>query len=197
MNKKVGELNVDLNTVLIGSALLFAWYWWNNHSLNAGGTGQGTDGNSATGKGNSSGNTLDPSGGSGNPSAATNMAVPKLRLGIPGLSSGSSLSSGYTLTDSNGSLEVAAAPSGSYTVIDQTSAPTTVNAVSDGFQVYSFAGTKVYDDNGNLQYTFSDVGFGMTVMSLIPSTNQIRVCYGADFLAGQAGLVNANEVFTI
>ena len=116
---------------------------------------------------------------------------------MPGLTSGGLYQSGKTLTDANGSLTVAPAPKGTYTVIDQTSAPTSANALSDAFQVYSFVGTKVYDQNGNLNYTFDQFGSGMTVYRLLPDTNQICVCYGGDFLNGNIGYVNAGDVFVI
>ena len=74
--------------------------------------------------------------------------------------------------------------------VDQTDAPTGTT------QVYSKVGTKVYNLNGDLIYTFDTANIGMTVTGK-NANGTISIVFGDTFDTGLSGYVNANEIQTI
>jgi hypothetical protein len=73
--------------------------------------------------------------------------------------------------------------------VGQTNAPTGTD------QVYSKVGTKIYDQNDNVIYTYDTANLGMTVTGTKGS--KLNVIIGSDFAAGVSGFVNASDVQTI
>ena len=71
--------------------------------------------------------------------------------------------------------------------VDQTDAP------SGTKQVYSKVGTKVYNRNGELIYTYDTANIGMTVTASNPD-GTISIVFGDVFQNGLAGFVYANEI---
>ena len=71
--------------------------------------------------------------------------------------------------------------------VDQTDAP------SGTKQVYSKVGTKVYNRNGELIYTYDTANIGMTVTATNPD-GTISIVFGDVFQNGLAGFVYANEI---
>lgn len=71
--------------------------------------------------------------------------------------------------------------------VDQTDAP------SGTKQVYSKVGTKVYNRNGELIYTYDTANIGMTVTAT-NSDGTISIVFGDVFQNGLAGFVYANEI---
>ena len=77
--------------------------------------------------------------------------------------------------------------------VDQTDAP------SGTTQVYSKVGTKVYDRNMNVIYTFDTANIGMTKTGINGFTsdapvNTYSVVFGDTFENGLPGYVNINDV---
>jgi len=79
-------------------------------------------------------------------------------------------------------------PSG-YVFVGQSNAPTGTQ------QVYSNVGTKIYDQNNNLIYTYDTANLGMTVTGT--NGNKLTVIIGSDFAAGTVGFVDATQVQSI
>jgi hypothetical protein len=73
--------------------------------------------------------------------------------------------------------------------VGQTNAPTGTD------QVYSKVGTKIYDKNNNVIYTYDTANLGMTVTGT--SGSKLNVIIGSDFAAGIVGFVDAIDVQTI
>ena len=73
--------------------------------------------------------------------------------------------------------------------VGQTNAPTGTD------QVYSKVGTKIYDKNNNVIYTYDTANLGMTVTGT--SGSKLNVIIGSDFAAGIVGFVDATDVQTI
>jgi hypothetical protein len=73
--------------------------------------------------------------------------------------------------------------------VGQTNAPTGTD------QVYSKVGTKIYDQNNNLIYTYNTANLGMTVTGT--SGSKLNVIIGSDFAAGIVGFVDATDVQTL
>jgi len=73
--------------------------------------------------------------------------------------------------------------------VGQTNAPTGTQ------QVYSKVGTKIYDKNNNLIYTYDTANLGMTITGT--SGNKLTVIIGSDFANGTVGFVDASDVQTI
>ena len=71
--------------------------------------------------------------------------------------------------------------------VDQTDAP------SGTKQVYSNVGTKVYNRNGDLIYTYDTANIGMTVTAE-NADGTISIVFGDVFQNGLAGFVYANEI---
>jgi flagellar hook assembly protein FlgD len=74
--------------------------------------------------------------------------------------------------------------------VDQTDAP------SGTQQVYSKVGTKVYNRNGELIYTYDTANLGMTVTQNNPD-GTISIVFGDTFQNGLPGFVYSNEIQTI
>jgi hypothetical protein len=79
-------------------------------------------------------------------------------------------------------------PSG-YVFVGQSNAPTGTQ------QVYSNVGTKIYDQNNNLIYTYDTANLGMTVTGT--NGNKLTVIIGSDFANGTVGFVDATQVQSI
>jgi hypothetical protein len=62
-------------------------------------------------------------------------------------------------------------------------------------QVYSNIGTKIFDYNKNVIYTYDTANLGMTVTGL--SSGVYSVVIGDSFMNGVAGFVNQEDVQTI
>jgi len=75
--------------------------------------------------------------------------------------------------------------------VDQTDAP------SGTTQVYSKVGTKVYDRNMNVIYTFDTANIGMTFISMNPEGTIASIVFGDTFQNGLPGFVYVNDVKTI
>lgn len=73
--------------------------------------------------------------------------------------------------------------------VGQTNAPTGTD------QVYSKVGTKIYDQNNSLIYTYNTANLGMTVTGT--SGSKLNVIIGRDFAAGIVGFVDATDVQTL
>jgi hypothetical protein len=71
--------------------------------------------------------------------------------------------------------------------VDQTDAP------SGTKQVYSKVGTKVYNRDGSLIYTYDTANIGMTVTGE-NADGTISIVFGDVFQNGLAGFVYANEI---
>jgi hypothetical protein len=71
--------------------------------------------------------------------------------------------------------------------VDQTDAP------SGTTQVYSKVGTKVYNRDGQLKYTYDTANLGMTVTGTDPD-GRITVVFGDVFQNGLIGWVYPNEI---
>ena len=69
------------------------------------------------------------------------------------------------------------------------------NAPTGTKQVYSNIGTKIYDKNSNLIYTYDTANLGMTVTGT--SASKLNVVIGSDFANGTTGYVEASDVQTI
>jgi hypothetical protein len=69
------------------------------------------------------------------------------------------------------------------------------NAPTGTRQVYSNVGTKIYDKNNNLIYTYDTANLGMTVLGSTGS--KLNVVIGSDFANGQSGFVDSSEIQTI
>jgi hypothetical protein len=70
------------------------------------------------------------------------------------------------------------------------------NAPTGTYQVYSNVGTKVYDQNLNLIYTFTQSGIGMTQTGDFKS-NMYSIVLGTDFANGISGFVYITDVNVI
>jgi len=75
------------------------------------------------------------------------------------------------------------------TYIPQSNTPTGTE------QVYSNVGTKIFDYNKNVIYTYDTANIGMTVTGL--SSGVYSVVIGDSFMNGIAGFVNQEDVQTI
>ena len=69
------------------------------------------------------------------------------------------------------------------------------NAPTGTSQVYSNIGTKIYDQNGNVIYTYDTANLGMTVTG--SKGDMYSVVIGSDFANGISGFVNKQEVNVI
>jgi hypothetical protein len=72
------------------------------------------------------------------------------------------------------------------TLINQIDKPTGTD------EVYSKKGTKLFDINKNVVYTFEDAGLGMTVTGF--NNGIFSVVYGDSFQFGLPAFVNVNDV---
>ena len=90
---------------------------------------------------------------------------------------------GMTVTGTNGNKLTGSV------FVGQSNAPTGTR------QVYSNVGTKIYDKNNNLIYTYDTANLGMTVLGSTGS--KLNVVIGSDFANGQSGFVDSSEIQTI
>jgi hypothetical protein len=66
------------------------------------------------------------------------------------------------------------------------------NTPSNAEQVFSKVGTKIYDNNGGLIYTYNTACIGMTMTG--QKDDMFSVVIGESFMNGIAGFVNKNDV---
>lgn len=71
-----------------------------------------------------------------------------------------------------------------------------LNPPSGTTQVYSKVGTKVYDRDFNIVYTYDTANLGMTVTGSGPN-NTISIVFGSDFYTGLPAFVFPDEIITI
>lgn len=71
--------------------------------------------------------------------------------------------------------------------VEQSNAPTGTN------QVFSKVNTEIFDQNGNVIYTYDTANLGMTVTG-VRGSNMYAVVIGSDFANGTAGFVNITDV---
>ena len=69
-----------------------------------------------------------------------------------------------------------------------------VDAPTGSQEVYSKVGTKLFDKNQNVIFTYDYAGAGMTVTGL--NAGVYSVVYGDTFTYGLPAFVNANDVLT-
>lgn len=70
------------------------------------------------------------------------------------------------------------------------------NAPTGTTQVYSNVGTKVYDQNLNVIYTFTQACIGMTQTGTFKS-NMYSIVLGSDFMNGISGFVYITDIHTM